>query len=151
MRPAGLWVIFVWCCTMTLRAGEDPWQPGDIIKPEELAGDLASPGAGKPVILQVGVQVLYRNGHIPGSKYAGPGWSPAGIQKLLAEVTRLPRTTAIVLYCGCCPWGDCPNVRPSLEALQKLGFKNAKVLYLPTNFQQDWARKGYPTATGDTP
>ncbi len=151
MRSVLLAVTILLCCATMFGARNGSWQPGETVKPEELAGLLSRPGGVKPLVLQVGVQVLYRNGHIPGSKYVGAGWSPAGIQKLMAEVTRLPRSTPIVLYCGCCPWDDCPNVRPAFETLRKLGFKDTRVLYMPTNFQQEWVAKGYPTARGDTP
>jgi len=55
----------------------------------------------------------------------------------------------IVLYCGCCPWNHCPNVKPAYDALQAMGFRNLKVLYIANNFGADWVDKGYPTAKGD--
>ena len=38
----------------------------------------------------------------------------------------------------------CPNVKPAFETLEKMGYKNVKLLYLPDDFEQDWAQKGYP-------
>ncbi|PYQ37297.1 MAG: rhodanese-like domain-containing protein, partial [Acidobacteria bacterium] len=48
-----------------------------------------------------------------------------------------------------CPWDHCPNVKPAVDALQKMGFRNVKVLYIGENFGSDWVNKGYPTAKGD--
>jgi len=144
-------MFILFCCCTSLFAGADGWQAGQLIKAEELASALARPEGTRPVILHVGVQVLFRNGHIPGSKYVGAGWTAEGIRNLRAEVTKLPRTTAIVLYCGCCPWDDCPNLHPAAEALKNLKFSNVKVLYLPSNFQQDWTAKGYPTVKSELP
>jgi len=53
-------------------------------------------------------------------------------------------TTPLVVYCGCCPWDKCPNIRPAFHELQTLGFANAKTLLLPHNFQSDWVAKGLP-------
>jgi hypothetical protein len=57
-------------------------------------------------------------------------WPPSDKKKL------------IVLYCGCCPWGRCPNVGPAYKALHDQGFTNVKVLYLANNFGDDWVAKG---------
>ncbi len=102
-----------------------------------------------PLMLQVGSHVLFAQAHIPGSEYVGAGSTPEGLAKLKARVQSLPRDRAIILYCGCCPWGHCPNIKPAFEQLRTLGFRNAKVLYLPMNFGVDWVNKGYPVAKGE--
>jgi hypothetical protein len=38
---------------------------------------------------------------------------------------------------------QCPNVRPAYKRLKDLGFTRVRVLILPTNFQTDWAARGY--------
>lgn len=116
------------------------------IAPATLAKMLAAKHA--PMLLQVGFQKLYAQAHIPGSVYVGPGMSPAGIAALTQHVAKLPRDTAIVVYCGCCPWVHCPNVLPAYQALAKLGFTHVKVLDIPTNFGADWVSKGYPVESG---
>jgi thiosulfate/3-mercaptopyruvate sulfurtransferase len=103
----------------------------------------------KPLMIQVGSHVLYSQAHIPGSEYIGPASTEAGLQQLRKRVESLPRTKSIVLYCGCCPWGHCPNVKPADDALQAMGFKKVKVLYIANNFGADWVAKGYPVAKGD--
>lgn len=119
------------------------------ISPEALVKLLQSAGQEKPLLIHVGSHVLYAQAHIPGSEYIGPGSSEAGLQQLRKRMERLPRTKFIVLYCGCCPWGHCPNVKPADDALQAMGFTNVKVLYIADNFGTNWVDKGYPTAKGE--
>jgi thiosulfate/3-mercaptopyruvate sulfurtransferase len=124
----------------------DPWSPAEIIRPDELVKQLS--GEQKPVIFQTGVVHLYRMGHIPESKYAGPATSAEGLALLKKEVQAVPRTREIVFYCGCCPWKDCPNIRPTYRLLREMGFNKIKVLDIPTNFTQDWVMKGLPVEKG---
>jgi hypothetical protein len=116
----------------------------DLVQPAELAATLKSASAPKPLLLHVGFHVLFQQAHIPGSEYAGPASDPAGLKLLQDRVAKLPRTTAIVIYCGCCPWGDCPNIGTAYEALHALGFTKVKVLYVAHNFGADWVDQGYP-------
>ncbi len=120
----------------------------DFIQPAELAASLQTTTTSKPLILQVGSHVLFAEAHIPASEYAGPTGQESGLQVLRDRVAKLPKDTSIVLYCGCCPWGRCPNIAPAYEQLQALGFTHLKVLYLADNFGANWVDKGYPVAKG---
>ena len=121
--------------------------PGSqLINPEELVKLLKSE---KPLVIQVGSHVLYQQAHIPGSEYIGPASSESGLQSLRKRVESLRRNQFIVLYCGCCPWSHCPNVKPADDVLRAMGFSNVKVLYIANNFGADWVEKGYPVAEGD--
>ena len=119
-----------------------------LIQAEDLVKILQS-GKEKPLMIQIGSHVLYTQAHIPGSEYIGPASNPAGVQQLQQRVASLPKKKSIVLYCGCCPWNHCPNVKPAFDALTVMGFTNVKVLYIPGNFGADWVDKGYPTAKGE--
>lgn len=119
-----------------------------LINPEALVNILQSPKAAKPLILNIGPHLLYMQAHIPGSEYIGPSSDSQGMESLLRRVKPLPRNTFIVLYCGCCPWNHCPNVRPAYYQLHKAGFTKVKVLYIADNFGADWVYKGYPTVKG---
>jgi len=119
-----------------------------LISPDELAKSLRTVKRA-PLILNVGPRSMYIQAHIPGSEYIGPASSEAGLAQLRKRVESLPRTRFIVLYCGCCPWDHCPNVKPADEALQSMGFKNFKVLYIANNFGSDWVNQGFPVAKGD--
>jgi len=120
-----------------------------LINPEDLVKLLQTSGKEKPLMIQVGSHVLFSQAHIPGSEYIGPASSDSGLQQLRKRVESLPRTKFIILYCGCCPWGHCPNVKPADDALQALGFTNVKVLYIADNFGTNWVDKGYPVAKGE--
>jgi hypothetical protein len=119
-----------------------------LLQPEQLARQLRTSNAEKPLILQVGSHVLFAESHIQGAEYAGPGSQPAGANLLQQRVSMLSRDTLIVLYCGCCPWNRCPNLGPAFWQLHDLGFKRVKVLYLADNFGDDWVSKGYPVEQG---
>jgi len=120
-----------------------------LIQPEDLVKILQSPKGERPLIIQVGSHVLYEQAHIPGSEYIGPASREVGLAELRKRVESLPRGKLIVLYCGCCPWSHCPNVKPALDLLRSLGFTNVKVLYIADNFGANWVEKGYPVGKGD--
>ena len=114
-----------------------------LIQPKDLADALTAKDT-KPEIVHVGFNVLYRGKHIPGSIYAGPASKPEGLAALKAAVDKLPRDGELVIYCGCCPWDHCPNMRPAMGLLKEMGFTKAKALYVPDNFKTDWIDHGYP-------
>jgi rhodanese-related sulfurtransferase len=120
-----------------------------LINPDELVKVLQSSKGEKPLMIQVGSHVLYAQAHIPGSEYIGPASNESGLQALRKRVEPLPRKKFIVLYCGCCPWSHCPNVKPADDALHAMGFTNVKVLYIAGNFGMEWVEKGYPVAKGE--
>jgi thiosulfate/3-mercaptopyruvate sulfurtransferase len=120
-----------------------------LIQPGELAKVLQSSTGEKPLLIQVGSHVLYSQAHIPGAEYIGPASTVTGLQQLRQRVESLPRQKFIVIYCGCCPWSHCPNVKPADDMLESMGFTNVKVLYIANNFGADWVDKGYPVAKGD--
>jgi thiosulfate/3-mercaptopyruvate sulfurtransferase len=127
-----------------LLFGADPWTNKDLIQPDQLARDVKS-----PMIIQVGFPVLYRAAHIPGSQFAGPGSKAEGIADLKKAVAGQPLDREIVLYCGCCPWDKCPNLRPAFAALREMGYTRVKALAVPENLKADWIDKRYPTEKHD--
>ena len=126
-------------------AGEAAIPVSHLMQPAQLGRILRGTGS-KPLILQVGFRVLYNESHIPGAEFAGPAGEPAGLALLRAQVKSLPPGQPIVIYCGCCPWSHCPNIRAAYAALVKLGFTNAQALYIAQNFGADWIQPGYPVA-----
>jgi len=122
----------------------DPWKKSDLVEPEVLASQLTYLSADYPPIIFVGFPVLYRSSHIHRAVLAGPASKPEGIETLRQAVAKLPHDADIVIYCGCCPFDHCPNIRPAFSELRKLGFTRVKVLSIPTNMTKDWIDKGYP-------
>jgi thiosulfate/3-mercaptopyruvate sulfurtransferase len=124
------------------------WNDTDLMEPKTLA-DRVRPAAGqRPVVLFVGFNVMYRNKHIPGAVFAGPGSTAEGVAALKKAVASIPKSSEIVLYCGCCPWAHCPNMKPAFAALKAMGYGNVKALMLESNFAKDWVDKGYPAEKG---
>jgi thiosulfate/3-mercaptopyruvate sulfurtransferase len=118
-----------------------------VVQPKELADRVAK--SPQPAVFQVGPNVLYRSKHIPGAAYAGPGSRPEGLDLLKSAVEKLPHDREIVIYCGCCPWDKCPNVKPAMELLKSMGFTHVKAMQLPTSFKADWIDQGYPVEQGE--
>lgn len=118
-----------------------------LIQPGELAAHLAATNR-HVAVFQVGPNVLYRGKHIPGAVYAGPASRAEGLELLKSAVDKLPRDSEIVVYCGCCPWTNCPNVKPAMALLKQMGFTQAKALYIETTFAKDWTDHNYPVEPG---
>jgi hypothetical protein len=124
-----------------------PWSDAQTVQPADLNKELANPKTA-PVVLFVGFQRLYSAGHIKGALYHGSGGNTEGLAQIKSWAAGLPRSTNLVIYCGCCPLDHCPNLRPAFTALHDLGFTKLRVLMLPTSFEADWANKGLPYDKG---
>ena len=125
-----------------------PIPPAQLLQPAELTQMLHASGSDKPLVLQVGSHVLYAEAHIPGSEYVGAAGQNSGLKALRERVNHVKKDQLLVIYCGCCPWDRCPNIRPAFQQLRTLGFTRLKVLYLAENFGTDWVDKGYPISSG---
>jgi thiosulfate/3-mercaptopyruvate sulfurtransferase len=121
----------------------------ELMQPDELAKALQASKGEKPVVLYVGPRFLWAQAHIPGAEFIGPNADPQSREKLRARAASLPHSQLVVLYCGCCPWDHCPNIRPTFQELRKVGLEKIRALYLPNSFGTDWAARGFPTAKGE--
>lgn len=128
----------------------DPWTAAQTVQAADFAKELAG-GKSTATVLFVGFQRLYTAGHIKGAQYHGSGGNAEGLAEIKKWAGSLPRSTNVVIYCGCCPMERCPNVRPAFAALHELGFTNVRILILPTSFAVDWAEKGFPYDKGQPP
>jgi len=131
------------------QADDLPPSGPHVIQPDELVAAMKAGGAQKPVVLYVGPKVFYVQAHIPGAEYIGATGKPEGLEKLRARAASLPKDGAVVIYCGCCPWDHCPNIRPAFAELRKMGFTRTRALYLATSFGTNWVEKGLPVAKGE--
>jgi 3-mercaptopyruvate sulfurtransferase SseA len=122
----------------------DPWNKTQLITPKELAALLSKSSGQKPLVVCVGFDFLYKGAHIPGAQFLGPGREAKGIKALKNWAGGIPRGREVVLYCGCCPFKVCPNIRPAFQTLREAGLKRIKVLYLEYSFAKDWVEKGLP-------
>jgi rhodanese-related sulfurtransferase len=130
------------------KKSADPWSGAQSLQAVDLAGELAKKNGTPPTIVYVGFRTLFAGGHIPGASFHGTASTEQGLGEMKKWADGLPRSTNLVIYCGCCPFEKCPNIRPAFTALRDMGFKNLRVLILPTNFATDWVGKGYPMQTG---
>jgi thiosulfate/3-mercaptopyruvate sulfurtransferase len=122
------------------------WAVSQLISPAELLKQISPAQAHRLLVVCVGYRVLYQGAHIRGAAYEGPTSQPSGMQSFRRWSLTVPKGAKVVIYCGCCPFDRCPNVRPALEALRSEGFTHVRVLYLPHSFASDWVEKGYPAA-----
>jgi thiosulfate/3-mercaptopyruvate sulfurtransferase len=157
------WSRFALCALLSLTANSlgdarpqaqktetDPWTPMDVVEPGPLADELAhAAGSSRATILYVGFTPLFEGGHISGAVFHGTASTPQGMADLKKWAAAQPRTTNLVIYCGCCPFGYCPNIRPAFVALHGMGFTHLRVLVMPNSFATNWVDKGYPVEKGD--
>lgn len=116
------------------------WTDKQLLEPSELATVIAAQ-KDVPVVISVGP-----GAPIPNSVKVGITNNSEGQEKLKAQLAGLAKDTKIVVYCGCCPFEHCPNVRPAIDVLKQTGFTNYYLLNLPHNIKRDWIDKGYPVA-----
>lgn len=114
------------------------WTAQQLMEPSELNAMLNNPKAEKPAMYSIGF-----GGGIPGSVEMGAARDEVNLQKFKTELSKLPKNKAIVIYCGCCPFEHCPNVRPAFKLMNDMGFTSHKLLNLKQNFKTDWIDKGY--------
>lgn len=127
----------------------DPWAAAQTILPDALARELTATAQTKrPTVICVGFRPLYEGAHVPGALFHGAASTPQGIADLKGWAQDVPRSSNIVLYCGCCPLQHCPNLKPGFLALRGMGFTNLRVLLLPSDFKTDWIEKGYAVEKG---
>jgi hypothetical protein len=126
----------------------DPWTASQIVQAADFAHELAEKSGAPPTVVYVGFHTLFAGGHIPGATFHGSASNEQGLAELKKWADGLPQTASLVIYCGCCPFEKCPNIRPAFTALDKMGFKKLRVLVLPTSFVKDWVDKGYPIQKG---
>ena len=139
-RFLGLMLAAGLLCPAALRAeNEESWTDKDLKSPATLAAAIQDAKAPKPVIFNIGPVE-----QIKGAIRIGVTSDPKNLEALRQQLGKLPKNQEVVIYCGCCPFRRCPNVRPAFQLLRELKFTNAKLLNLPTSLNADWISKGYP-------
>lgn len=114
------------------------WTKDQLLEPLELAKKLEA-SKDLPLIYSVGPGAL-----IPHSITIGMTNDEKNLEAFKKGLSGVPKDANIVVYCGCCPFEHCPNVRPAIAALKELHFTNYKLLNLSHNLKTDWIDKGYP-------
>jgi len=118
----------------------NPWENNQLIRPAVLAKMISTNQ--KMHIYNIGVVQ-----DIKGAVHLGAASEKENLEKLAKQLKGLPKNETIIVYCGCCPMGKCPNIRPAFQLLKDQKFTKAFLLELPVNLKTDWISKGYPLNT----
>jgi hypothetical protein len=129
--------VIVWCKNSFAQRPEN-WTSKQLTEPSALAAVLKA-NKDVPVIFSVGPDAI-----IPNSIDIGTVKDEKKLAKFKVQISRLSKSDNILIYCGCCPFEHCPNVRPAIALLQDMQFTNYHLLDLPHNIKTDWIDKGYP-------
>ena len=122
-------IMFLWAMMMCfggfLKAQSQPvpWSSNQVMAPDILAAKIVKKQTQNILILSVGPSAV-----VKGSGDMGMANDPQNLEKLKEYVQKLDKNKEIVIYCGCCPYDRCPNIRPAFNALVEMGFKNVKIL-----------------------
>lgn len=133
--------LFATAMFITSACGQKPvnWTSKQLMPPSTLSNAIKA-NKNDAVVLSIGPSAL-----IPGSQDMGMAGEKKGKDKLKSTLTTLNKNQKVVVYCGCCPYSQCPNVRPAMALLKELKFTNYYLLDMPNNFKVDWIDKKYPT------
>ena len=116
------------------------WKKEQLMPTADLAAKITTNAKDKPLIFNVGPME-----NIKGAQAVGAATNATFTDKILSYLTMESKTKPVVVYCGCCSYSSCPNIKPAYDILIAQGFKNTKVLELPEGIKPDWVAKGYPT------
>jgi thiosulfate/3-mercaptopyruvate sulfurtransferase len=135
----GVLIIVLLSVTAFNKKQTEPWTPDQLMHPETLAAIINDSTAAQPLIINMGPV-----NSIKGAIKIGPAKEKENLNELKKLLLKENKNRAIVIYCGCCPFKDCPNIRPAFSLLTEMKFTNHKLLNLPHNLKVDWINYGYP-------
>src|SRR6266496_528759 len=122
-----------------IRKQTEPWRPDQLKEPKDLAAIINDSTVAKPLIISVGPAGL-----IKGAINIGPTQEKENLNKLNELLSKEKKDREIMIYCGCCPFKNCPNIRPAFSLLNSMKFTNHKLLNLSNNLKADWINYDYP-------
>jgi hypothetical protein len=137
--PAMLLLLLVIISGTAISQTAEPWTSKDLIEPATLANMISGSTGQQPFIFNVGPV-----GDIKGAVHIGSTANQAGLDKFKKSLANVPKDKMVVIYCGCCPFRNCPNIRPAFSLLKEMGFKEPRLLNLKQNLKVDWTDYGYP-------
>ncbi len=135
-----LFILIVACSGLFSNYFQAPtWKKEQLMSTKELADKIQTNAKDKPLVFNVGPME-----NIKSAVAVGVATNITFSDRMKATLAMENKTKAIVVYCGCCSYSSCPNIKPAYDALLAQGFKNTKVLELPEGIKPDWVAKGYP-------
>lgn len=120
-------------------SADEPWTQEQLMEPSFLADLIKNKNQNQTYIYNIGP-----SGTIQGAIDIGATTEPQHLDQLDQSIKKLDKDAPIVVYCGCCPFNHCPNIRPAMTLLKARGYTNYSLLNLPQNLKIDWIDKGYP-------
>ena len=93
----------------------EPWTPDQLMAPRDLATIINDSTAIKPTIISVGPAGLIKD-----AINIGPANDKENLKKLKELLLKEKKDRQIVIYCGCCPFKNCPNIRPAFSLLNSM-------------------------------
>ena len=125
--------------TVASAQNAEPWKPEQLLSPDSLSAVINNPSASQPLIINIGPAGLIKS-----AVEIGPVNKKENLKKLSDLLSKENKDRIVVVYCGCCPYKNCPNIHPAFSLLNSLKFTNYKLLDLPHNLKVDWIDHGYP-------
>lgn len=126
-------------CFSAANSQNEPWKTSQVMATKTLAEKIKTDDKNLPVIFNVGPME-----NIKGAIAIGAVTSEKGMNQLKLTAQTITKSKSVVVYCGCCSYANCPNIRPAFKALQDMGFKSVFVLDIPEGIKPDWVAKDYP-------
>lgn len=126
-------------CGFKNQQKDEPWTQNQLMPTADLARIINDSKANHPYIFCIGPGAIIKN-----SIDIGPAENKQNLNKLKLQLSNLPKDANIVIYCGCCPFVHCPNIRPAFTLLNEMNFTNQKLLNIEYNIKVDWINKGFP-------
>ncbi len=133
-------LFLITACNHSSAQKPENWTKDQLVEPADLANKIRV-DKDVPVLISVGPGAI-----IPNSIDIGSVNEDANMRKFKEKLNQLPKSSNIVIYCGCCPFARCPNVRPAIAYLKSQQFTDYHLLNIPNNIKTDWISKGYPVA-----
>jgi hypothetical protein len=116
----------------------EPWKESQLMDPVKLSQQINT-GQDKLIVINIGP-----SGLIKGAVDIGPTQDAENLDTLRDYLKNSAGGKDVVLYCGCCPFKNCPNIRPAFTLLNTLNYGNASLLDINENLKVDWIDKGFP-------
>jgi hypothetical protein len=136
-------------CVCTGKSNAQVVNPGPLQSNPWTANELLQPGILAQMINTNKKITIYNIGvvqDIKGAINVGAASKKESLQKFSQALKIASKDEMIVVYCGCCPFDKCPNIRPAFQLLKAQKFSRPYLLNLSTNLKTDWIGKGYPLA-----
>lgn len=134
-------VILTFSNALLAQQNQEPWNSDQLVEPAILASKISQNDVNDILIVSVGPDAVIKN-----SVDIGATQEKENIKKLENYLENVSKDKEVIIYCGCCPFDRCPNIRPAFILLNNMRFKNAKLLDIPKNIKVNWIDNDYPTS-----